>query len=182
MSAPKTYIALLRGINLAGRNRVPMAELRSELETLGLEDVVTYIQSGNVVFRGRGGRAEELAASIEGQIAEAFGIDVVVLLRTSAELAKVARGNPFLRAGADPSKLHVVFLSAKPAKKAEAELDPERSPPGEFRLGGREIYLHLPTGFGRSKLTVDYFERALGLAGTARNWKTVTKLVELSEA
>ena len=99
------------------------------------------------------------APSIEGRIAEAFGIDVVVLLRTPAELAKVARGNPFLRAGADPSKLHVVFLSGKPATKAAAQLDPERSPPGEFRLEGREIYLHLPTGFGRSKLTVDYFER-----------------------
>lgn len=182
MSAPRTYVALLRGINLAGRNRVSMAELRSALESLGLEDVVTYIQSGNVLFSSRGGRAKELAASIEGRIAEAFGIDVVVLLRTPVELAKVARGNPFLRAGADPSKLHVVFLSGKPTQKAAAQLDPERSPPGEFRLEGREIYLHLPTGFGRSKLTVDYFERRLEVAATARNWKTVTKLVALTEA
>ncbi len=182
MSAPKTFVALLRGINLAGRNRVPMGELRSALESLGFEDVVTYIQSGNVVFRSRHGRAKELATSIEGRIAETFGIDVVVLLRTPAGLAKVARGNPFLRAGADPSKLHVVFLSAKPATKAAAQLDPERSPPGEFRLEGREIYLHLPMGFGRSKLTVDYFERRLDVAGTARNWKTVTKLVALAKA
>jgi uncharacterized protein (DUF1697 family) len=182
VSAPETFVALLRGVNLAGRNRVPMAELRSALESLGLEDVVTYIQSGNVVFRSRGGRAEELASSIEVRIAQAFGLEVVVLLRTPAELSKVAGGNPFLRAGADPSKLHVVFLSGRPAKKAAAQLDPERSPPGEFRLEGREIYLHLPTGFGRSKLTVDYFERCLGVAATARNWKTVTKLVELTEA
>ena len=181
MSAPRTFVALLRGINLAGRNTVPMAELRAALESLGLEDVVTYIQSGNVVFRGRGG-VRALAAAIEGGIEEAFGIDVVVLLRTPAELRKVTAGNPFLRAGADPAKLHVVFLSGKPAKEAAAGLDPDRSPPGEFELGGREVYLHLPTGFGRSKLTVDYFERTLGVAGTARNWRTVTKLLELARA
>jgi uncharacterized protein (DUF1697 family) len=176
------WIALLRAVNLGARNKVPMAGLRQLFEEAGAEDVRTYIQSGNVVFGSRGGRAKELAASIEGRIAQAFGIDVVVLLRTPAELAKIARGNPFLRAGADPSKLHVVFLSGKPATKAAAQLDPERSPPGEFRLEGREIYLHLPTGFGRSKLTVDYFERRLDVAATARNWKTVTKLVALAEA
>lgn len=182
MSASRTFVALLRGINLAGRNRVPMPELRSALESLGLEDVVTYIQSGNVVFRSRGGRAQELTARIEGRIAEAFRIEVVVLLRTPAELTKVAGGNPFVRGGADPSKLHVVFLSGKPTRKAAAQLDPDRSPPDELRLEGREIYLHTPNGFGRSKLTVDYFERRLGVAATARNWKTVTKLVELTEA
>jgi uncharacterized protein (DUF1697 family) len=180
MSAQKTFVALLRGINLAGRNRVSMPELRSALEALGLEDVVTYIQSGNVVFRSRTGGAQQLAAGIEGQIAEAFGIEVVVFLRTPAELANVAGGNPFLRAGADPSKLHVVFLSGRPAKTAAAELDPGRSPPDEFSLEGREIYLHLPNGFGRSKLTIDYFERRLGVGATARNWKTLTKLVALT--
>ncbi|MGH3057168.1 MAG: DUF1697 domain-containing protein [Gaiellaceae bacterium] len=182
MSASRTFVALLRGINLAGRNRVPMPELRSALESLGLEDVVTHIQSGNVVFRSRGGRAQGLTARIEGRIAEAFGIEVVVLLRTPAELTKVAGGNPFMCGGADPSRLHVVFLSGKPTRKAAAELDPDRSPLDEFRLAGREIYLHLPNGFGRSKLTVDDFERRLGVAATARNWKTVTKLVELTDA
>ena len=180
MSAPKTFVALLRGINLAGRNRVPMPELRTSFEALGLEDVVTYIQSGNVVFRSSTGRAEELAARIEGRIAEAFRIEVVVVLRTPAELRRIAGGNPFLKRGADPSRLHVVFLSGRPAKKAAAQLDPRRSPPDEFRLEGREIYLHLPNGFGRSKLTVDYFERSLGVDATARNWKTLTKLVALT--
>ena len=183
MSSPKTFLALLRGVNLAGRNRVSMPELRSALESLGLEDVVTYIQSGNVVFRsGSAGGRQKLPAAIEGAIAERFGIDVIVMLRTPAELAKVAAGNPFLHGGADPARLHVVFLSGKPAANAAAQLDPERSPPDEFRLEGREVYLHLPNGYGRSKLTVDYFERALGVAGTARNWRTVTKLVALTEA
>jgi len=182
MSSPKTFVALLRGINLAGRNRVSMPELRSALESLGLEDVVTYIQSGNVVFRSRTGGAQKLAAAVEGAIAGRFGIDVVVILRTPAELAKVAAGNPFLRGGADPSKLHVVFLSGGPGKKATAQLDPARSPPDELRLEGREIYLHTPNGFGRSKLTVDYFERRLGVDATVRNWRTVTKLVALTES
>jgi uncharacterized protein (DUF1697 family) len=182
MSTPRTFVALLRGINLAGRNRVPMRELRSSLESLGLEDVVTYIQSGNVVFRSRSGGVQQLTGGIERRIVETFGIEVVVLLRTPAELAKVAAGNPFLRGGADPAKLHVVFLSGRPAKKDAARLDPERSPPDELRLEGREIYLHLPNGFGRSKLTVDYFERRLGVAATARNWRTVTKLVALTDA
>jgi uncharacterized protein (DUF1697 family) len=182
MSSAKTFVALLRGVNLAGRNRVSMPELRSALEAIGLEDVITYIQSGNVVFRSRSGGAQKLAAAIEGAISERFEIDVVVILRTRAELARVAAGNPFLRAGADASKLHVIFLGGRPPKMAAAQLDPERSPPGEFRLEGREIYLHLPTGFGRSKLTVDYFERRLDVAATARNWKTVTKLLELTES
>lgn len=181
MSSPRTFVALLRGVNVAGRNRVSMPELRSALDSLGLEDVVTYIQSGNVVFRSRTGGAEKLAAAIEGAIAETFGIAVVVMLRTPAELAKVGAGNPFLRAGADPSKLHVIFLGGRPAPKAAAQLDPERSPLDEFRLDGREVYLHLPNGFGRSKLTVDYFERRLGVAGTARNWKTLGKLIALTE-
>ena len=181
MSSPKTYAALLRGVNLGSRNRVSMPELRSALEALGLEDVVSYIQSGNVVFRSRTGGAEKLAAAIEETIAERFGIDVAVMLRTSAELARIAAGNPFLRTGADPARLHVIFLGGKPAAKAAAQLDPERSPPDEFRLEGREVYLHTPNGFGRSKLTVDYFERRLGVAGTARNWRTLGKLIELTE-
>jgi uncharacterized protein (DUF1697 family) len=182
VSAPKTFVALLRGINLAGKNKVPMAELRTALESLGLEDVATYIQSGNVVFGARGGSADQLGRRIQRGIAEAFGIEVGVILRTPAELAKVAAGNPFLRAGADPARLHVLFLSGKPARKAAAELDPDRSPPDEFELVDRELYLHTPNGFGRSKLTVDYFERVLGVAATARNWRTVTKLVELARA
>ena len=182
MSASKTFVALLRGVNLAGRNKVSMPELRSALESLGLEDVVTYIQSGNVVFRNRGGRTPQLAGRIERQIAEAFGIEVVVILRTPAELAKIARGNPFLRSGADPSKLHVLFLSGKPTTKAVEQLDPKRSPPDEFKLAGREIYLHMPNGFGRSKLTVDYFERRLGVDASARNWRTLTKLLDLAGA
>jgi uncharacterized protein (DUF1697 family) len=172
-----TLVALIRGVNVGGKKKVPMSELKSQLSSLGLEDVVTYVQSGNVVFRGPRG---DVASRIEKRIAETFGIDVRVLLRTPAELAKIAKDNPFLKRESDHLRLHVVFLDGKPTAKAVAQLDPGRSPPDEFRVRGREIYLHLPNGAGRSKLTIDYFERRLGVAATARNWKTVLKLVELT--
>jgi uncharacterized protein (DUF1697 family) len=176
-----TFVALLRGVNVGGKNRISMPDLRSSVSSLGLEDVATYIQSGNVVFRSGKRGSRELAAGIERQIANDFGADVTVLLRTAAELEKIAGANPFAKGEADLSKLHVVFLDRKPAQSAVAELDPERSPPDEFAVRGREIYLRLPNGMGRTKLTGDYFERRLGVAATARNWKTLTKLTELAQ-
>lgn len=176
-----TFVALLRGINVGGRNTIPMAELKAVFSALGHEDVVTYLQSGNVVFRCSAGDEDEIAAALEGEVAKAFGVRPTVLLRTPAELRKVAGSNPYLQEEPDLSKLHVVFLSGRPARGAQARLDPERSPPDRFSLEGREIFLHVPNGFGRSKLTIDYFERVLGVKATARNWKTVTKLLALAE-
>ena len=182
MNAARTFVALLRAVNLAGRNKVSMPELRSSLTSLGLQDVVTYIQSGNVVFRSPTGDREKIATRMERQIAEAFGVSPTVLLRTPSELVKIAEGNPFLKGGADRSKLHVVFLADGPAEDAVARLDSGRSPPDELRVRGSEIYLHLPNGSGRSKFTLDYFERRLGVAATARNWNTVLKLLALTES
>jgi uncharacterized protein (DUF1697 family) len=175
-----TLVALLRGINVGGKNAIPMGELKSALSSLGLEDIVTYIRSGNVVFRSRTGAARAIAADIERQIAETFGISLTVLLRTPAELAEIAESNPFLEAEEDLSRLHVVFLKTAPAASATARLDPGRSPPDEFSVCGREIYLHLPNGAARSKLTLDYFERRLEVDATARNWNTLIKLLALS--
>ncbi len=177
----KTYVALLRGINVGGKNTIPMSELKKALSSRGYEDVVTYIQTGNVVFRSPAGDAQEIANDIEQRIAESFAIGVTVLLRTGAELLAIARRNPFLRVEPDLSKLHVVFMSGRSSTKAVAGLDPDRSPPDEFGVHGREIYLHLPNGAGRSKLTIDYFERRLGVAATARNWNTLIKLIALTE-
>jgi uncharacterized protein (DUF1697 family) len=175
-----TFAAFLRGINVGGKNSIPMAELKPALSALGFEDVVTYIQSGNVVFRSPSRAAGDVAEDVERQIAEVFGVDVAVLLRTPAQLRKIAADNPFLGKGADLSKLHVVFLDARPGKDAIAKLDPDRSPPDAFSVRGREIYLRLPKGAGRSKLTIDWFERALSVRATARNWKTLGKLIELT--
>jgi uncharacterized protein (DUF1697 family) len=169
----QTLVALLRGVNVGGKVKVPMAELREELADLGLKDVVTYIQSGNVVFRTG---EKDVGAAIEKRIEAKYGLNVSVILRTLPELRRIAKRNPFPRA--DKSRLHVVFLAGKP--KARAELEPERSPGDEFAVKGREVYLHLPNGAGRTKLTLDYLERRLGVAGTQRNWNTLLKLVELA--
>jgi uncharacterized protein (DUF1697 family) len=175
-----TFVALLRGINVGGKNKIPMSGLKSLFKSLGFENVVTYIQSGNVVFRSPAGDAQALAVGIEERIAEVFGVSATVLLRTPAELGEIAGSNPFVSRKADLSKLHVVFLDGPPAADAVAELDPKRSPPDEFSVRGREIYLHLPNGAGRTKLTIDYFERRLGVRATARNWRTLTKLLALT--
>ena len=102
-----------------------------------------------------------------------------MIVRTRAELAKVATANPYLTSGVDVSKLHVTFLADKPTAAAIKQLDPERSAPDEFTVQGREIFMLLPNGMGRSKLTIDYFERRLGTTATARNWNTVNKLLDL---
>jgi uncharacterized protein (DUF1697 family) len=173
-------VALLRGINVGGKTQVPMDQLKSLFASLGHEDVATYIQSGNVIFRSAPGDERKIATDLEQRIAETFAVAARVLLRTPAELESIATGNPFLDRQGDPTKLHVVLLDAPPAAEAIAELDPGRSPPDEFSVHGREIYLHLPNGFGRSKLSIDYFESRLGAVATARNWRTLLKLRELA--
>jgi len=180
VARPQTYVALLRAINVGGKSLVPMAKLRDELASLGLTDVVTYIQSGNAVFESLADDADALAPRIEERLSDAFGAKIAVLLRTPQELERVTGANPFLARGADVSKLHVVFLDRAPDAAAAAELDPDRSPPDELALRGRELYLHLPNGAGRTKLTLDYLERVLGVRGTQRSWRTVLTLVELS--
>jgi uncharacterized protein (DUF1697 family) len=173
-----SYVALLRGINVSGRNKIPMAELRTLFETLKCEDVVTYIQSGNVVFSSLA-KPVKVANDIAAGIKREFGFEIPVVVRTRAELAKVAASNPYLVTGADESKLHVTFLAEKPTAAAIATLDHDRGPPDEFTVAGREIFMLLPNGMGRTKLTIDYFEKRLGTRGTARNWNTVNKLLDL---
>jgi uncharacterized protein (DUF1697 family) len=177
MSGSSALVALLRGINVGGRNSVPMAGLRSLLEELGLEDVATYIQSGNVLFRSRT-PAKTLTARIEEAIADAYGVRPAVVLRTRGELETVVESIPFT----DTSNVHVVFFDRKPAARAAARLDPGRSPGDTFELVGRELYLYLGHGAGRTKLTGDYLERTLGVRGTQRNWNTVVKLLALARA
>lgn len=173
-----SYAALLRGINVSGRNPLPMARLTALLESLGHREVVTYIQSGNVVFTSSAPEAK-VASDIGSGIEEEFGFRVPVIVRTRAQLNQVVAGNPYLEAGDDPAKLHVTFLATKPTRAAIATLDPGRSSPDEFSVRGREIFLLLPNGMGRTKLTIDYFEKRLATRATARNWNTVNKLLEL---
>jgi len=177
----RTYVALLRGINVGGRTKIAMADLRTLFDALDAEDVTTYLQSGNVVFRSDAA-ATALAQSVEQRIAGELGLRVTVVMRTGAQLAKIAAGNPFAGRGADAKQLHVVFLAEKPAAARVRALDAARGEPDEFRVVGHEIYLHYPNGYGRSKITNAWFEKELGVAGTARNWRTVTKLAALAGA
>ena len=170
----ETYAALLRGVNVGGRGKLPMPALVKAFESLGHEDVRSYIQSGNVVFRSSVTDPGKLSAALERMLSEQFGLETRVLLRTHAELAAVAAGSPFDEA------VHVVFLDSRPKPAAVAALDPDRSPGDRFAVAGREIYLSLASGAGRTKLTLDWLERRLGVAGTQRNWNTVLKLVELT--
>jgi uncharacterized protein (DUF1697 family) len=176
-----TYVALLRGINLGQRNKVSMADLRELFTSLGAEDVATYVQSGNVVFRS-GERPEVLVSAVEGRLERDLGLSVAVLLRTHAEMARVVSGTPFGRGEYDPAKLHVTFLAERPDRARVAKLDPKAAEHDEFRVVGKEVHLYCPQGYGRSKLTNAYFEKQLGVAATTRNWKTVTSLAELSAA
>jgi len=175
-----TFVALLRGINLGARNKVSMADLRELLTGLGAEDVTTYVQSGNVVFTSPAAIAKP--AAIEARIARDLGLDLTVLVRTPAELERLVARNPFTKKATESKQLHVTFLADSPPASRVKELDPERSPPDEFRVVGREAYLYCPNGYGRSKLSNAYFEQKLGVAATTRNWNTVTKLAELARA
>ncbi len=174
------YIALLRAINVGGTKKLLMADLRAMFEAAGCTDVRTYIQSGNVVFRAEPALAGRIPELIEAEIATTKGFQVPVVTRSAAELEAVVTGNPFLAAGADPAQLHVGFLAEAPTADRIAELDPDRSPGDGFEVRGREVFLHFPNGTARSKLTVDYFDRALGTTITIRNWRTVGKLLEMA--
>jgi uncharacterized protein (DUF1697 family) len=172
-------VALLRGVNVGGRARLPMGELRGTLTNLDFVDVQTYLQSGNIVLESGERSLTAIASEIETAIAEGFSLQIRVMIRVKEDLAAVSTAHPFRDDVADPSRLHVVFLEAAPDAAGIAGLDPDRSPPDRFEVKGREIYLSYPNGQGRSKLSLDYFERVLAVAGTARNWNTVTKLLEM---
>jgi uncharacterized protein (DUF1697 family) len=176
-----SYVCLLRGVNVSGRRRVDMKSLRELFVGLGHRDVTTYVQSGNVVFTGRKASPATLARTIEKQIANDLDVDVTALVRTADELADVAGANPFLDAGADPASLHVTFLADKPDGARLDSVDPSGFSPDEFHVRGREIYLRCPNGYGRTKLNNAFWERRAGVAATTRNWKTVTKLRELTD-
>jgi len=176
------YVCLLRGVNVTGYRKVDMKELKGVFEALGHSDVTTYIQSGNVVFTARKQSPDGLARAIEKRIADDLGADPVALIRTAGELATVVEANPFLgkRAGADVAKLHVTFLAATPDTGRLDEVDAGAFAPDEFAVRGREVYLHCPNGYGRTKLNNAFWEKGAGVAATTRNWKTVTKLLELA--
>jgi len=176
-----TYLALLRGINVGGKNKIAMKALTEMFIKAGGDNVQTYIQSGNVIFDAAPDVSARLPGLIATEIADSFGYRTSLVLRTSLQLRDVILHNPFLAIGAAQETLHVLFLADLPNPSQIADLDPDRSPLDSFIVRGREVYLHLPQGMARTKLTNPYFDSKLATISTGRNWRTVTKLLELME-
>ncbi|SDL09447.1 Uncharacterized conserved protein, DUF1697 family [Catalinimonas alkaloidigena] len=178
-----TYIAILRGINVSGSHKLKMADLQQALQEAGYRQVQTYIQSGNVVLSHDTAEPSALAQEIRALMARKFGYEVPVLVLSSADLQKVLSENPFLRERhEDPAPLHVTFLSEAPSAAALTRLEGVTSGPDEYRLHGNVIYLFCPNGYGRTKLTNNFFEQKLRVTATTRNWKTCLKLAEMATA
>ncbi|MEV6792051.1 DUF1697 domain-containing protein [Streptomyces sp. NPDC051320] len=177
-----TYAALLRGINVSGHNKVPMAELRALLTELGHQNVRTHLNSGNAVFSSESTDQDELAAGLEKAIQNHFGFSVPCLVRDGRYLRAVAEACPFPAAELAGKQLHVTYFSGPVDLGRFAAIDPEAYLPEEFRLGDRALYLYAPDGLGRSKLAEVLNRPAVnrGITGTSRNWNTVVKLVEMT--
>jgi uncharacterized protein (DUF1697 family) len=173
------YVALLRGVNVGGV-KLPMQDLRRVFHDLGHVDAVTYIQSGNVVFTCDADPAR-VGVEVEEQLAARLGLTVPVVLRSERELAGAIGANPFVERGVEASKLYMTFLASAPAPDRWARLEVPAGEPEEFSVGGTDIFLHYPDGYGRSKFHNGFIERRLGVAATTRNWNTVTKLLELAQ-
>lgn len=173
-----TYVGLLRGINVGGKNKLPMTDLAAMFVAAGCADVQTFIQSGNVIFKASAALAKRVPGLVAASISERFGYRTPVVLRSADQLREAIEANPFLQAGADEGSLHLMFLAELPSAAAVAALDPDRSPGDSYVVRGRDIYLRLISA-ADTKLTNAYFDSKLATISTARNWRTTTKLLEL---
>lgn len=173
-------IALLRGINLGPNRRIAMPALREALAGAGFEDARTYVQSGNVVF-GSDAEPEKLERQCERLISKEFGLDVEVIIRTRDELAEVVERNPFAKVAKEPKRYQVTFLSGPLDSDRVEKLSSLAAAPERLAAIGRELYTWHPDGVGRSKLAAKLAAKGLGVKATARNWTTVTTLLEMAE-
>lgn len=175
-------IAMLRGVNVAGHNKIKMEALRALCESLELRDAQTYVQSGNVVFRTKERNLAALAKRMEDAIERSFGFRPAVIVRTTSELKDAVAKNPFAkRRGIHPGKLLVTFLASDPTMEARDQVLKMKTEPEELRIDGREVYIYFPNGMGRTKLSWPTIGKMLGTSGTGRNWNSVIKLLEMAE-
>lgn len=176
-----TYISMLRGINVSGQKKIRMADLKSLYESLGLADVQTYVQSGNVVFDSGEQNLEKLKESIESQIESAYGFSAPVLIRSGDDFQRLVGSKPFRKERSEnPARVMVTFLFELPEQSKLLELSVPEDEPCEFVIADQEIFLFCPDGYGRSKLSNNFFEKKLGVIATTRNWKTVNALYEMA--
>ena len=176
-----TWVGLLRGINVGRNRRIAMAALRETLAGAGCEDPRTLLQSGNAIFGFQGGKETDLKARLEAAVERDFGFAVAVVVRPGAEVTALPEQNPFLAAGVDPGQLHVLFPVANPSARAVAALDGFDAGADEFAVVGRNVFLSLPAGVLKARLTYETLAEHLG-PGTVRNWRTTTKLVAAVES
>ncbi|MGB9936386.1 MAG: DUF1697 domain-containing protein [Methanobacterium sp.] len=176
------YIALLRGINVGNKNRIKMVDLVTIFESMGFREIKTYLQSGNVIFNYHASNTAKITGEIEKKLFSTFEYPVSVIIRTEDELEKVVNNNPFIKEdNVEIDKIHVTFLRDVLDASAVPNLDINKGEDEKFKIIGREIYLYLPAGYSRTKLTNNIFEKKLKTTATTRNWKTVTKLLEISK-
>lgn len=175
-------IALLRGINVGGKRKLPMVELRKMLEKLGFSEVETYIQSGNVAFNAS---ADADNSKIEGQVEKAieseFGYDVPVIIRTAEEIEEAIKQNPYYEEGCDIKPLHLTFLNSIPSKEALQKTTSYTFKTDKFEIIGKNVYLYCPENYHKTKLTNSFFEKNLKVKASNRNWRTVLKLNEMAK-
>jgi uncharacterized protein (DUF1697 family) len=175
-----TQIVLLRGINIGSRNRVPMAKLRAALEEAGFDDVRTHLQSGNVVLSSKT-KPEQTARKCERLIKAEFGLEIDVVVRTPADLARIVKRDPLGKVAKDPKRYQVSFLAGQLPAASRRKLEEAVEEPEQLVVSEREIYAWHPNGVARSRLWATLAGRGLGVSATARNWTTVKKLLELAE-
>ena len=176
----KTYIALFRGINVGGYNILPMKKLKVILENLNFKKVKTYIQSGNVVFQCIKKDSSSLSEKVSASIKKHFGFEPWILILEKSELEKAIKSNPFPEAESEPKSLHTYFLSSRMNKLNIKAFENIKSKTERFKLKGEIFYLYAPDGIGKSKLAANV-ERLIGVPVTARNWRTVLKLLEMAK-
>ncbi len=175
----ETYVSLLRGVNMAGRNPIRMKELAAVYEETGLKKVSTYIQSGNVVFTAHRQPAEQLEGSLERTIEKAFGLQIKVFVRTAAQWQQTIAACPFVNSTDGTNIIYVTFLSEEPASLPLPAIERVKISGEEVRLCGRELFFYLPAGYARTRLSNTFFESKLKMSATTRNWRTVNKLTGL---
>ena len=178
----KKYISILRGINVGGKRKILMADLRNSLKAIGFQNVETYIQSGNMIFEAEENQNKTFAQAIQSSIFKSHGFDVPVIVRTLSELKKAQDQNPFLK-GKDPgiNQLHLTFLSEIPSPENLTKIKAYDYCPDQFEIVENNAFIKIPGKYHKSKLTNVFFEKKLDLQATTRNWKTVLKLIELAE-
>lgn len=177
----ETFITMLRGVNMTGHNTIKMTRLADMFRQLGYADAETYIQSGNIVFSCQNRNIDYVSSEIRKAILSEFNLNIAVITRTSDEMRKIILANPYLQEpNFDPSKMAVLFLETKPSEEQILKVADIDYPPDKFQIKGCEIYIYCPNGFGKTKLYTNFFEAKMKVIGTARNWNTVNKLLEMA--